>query len=391
MPSGGCVPWSAAGWVRCDQDSGARALDWGDAAINAPSNFLDTGGGVLQAISLAVGPTLGYTGWGSSPLQTVQNGLSRGLLPACDGAWHHVAQTFAPAGSNGTLRAFVDGTLIAQVAVSVRLPAAAVSTLRVGKPGSSYYIGGGIAVADLRVYNRSLSLAEVVALSQPALAAFAAGSNASALAPPNAGATAYAFACAAGFFGAPALLSRGPFDGVWAWAGGLAPQCAACAAGRTSTGGQAPCSLCAPGTFSLAGAAACLPCPAGTYGASAGLTSAACSGACAGCAAGTAYPPSSGGGGGGVSGSGGGTLSCVAPDARAVPAPLGLQLWPAAHPSNPQGVDLVIAPLATCQQITSAAACSAAASITGADGVARYALGTAAAFNMQAAETLTCS
>ena len=80
----------------------------------------------------------------------------------------------------------------------------------------------------------------------------------------------------------------------------------------------------------------------------------------------------------------------MAADARAVPASLGLQLWPAAHPSNPQRVDLVVAPLAQCQQMTSNAACAAAATVAGADGVTRYVVGTAAAFKMEADETLTC-
>ena len=83
-------------------------------------------------------------------------------------------------------------------------------------------------------------------------------------------------------------------------------------------------------------------------------------------------------------------FSCVAADARAVPASLGLQLWPAAHPSNPQRVDLVVAPLATCQQMTSSAACAAAASIAGADGVTRYVVGTAASLNMEADESMRC-
>ena len=74
-----------------------------------------------------------------------------------------------------------------------------------------------------------------------------------------------------------------------------------------------------------------------------------------------------------------------------MPASLGLQLWPAMHPQNPQRVDLVVVPLAQCQQMTSAAACAAAATVAGADGVTRYVVGTAAAFNMEADETLMCS
>jgi hypothetical protein len=84
-------------------------------------------------------------------------------------------------------------------------------------------------------------------------------------------------------------------------------------------------------------------------------------------------------------------LSCVATATRAVPAALGLQVWPAAHPSNLQRVDLIVAPLATCQQLTSSEACTAAASIVNADGVTRFVVGTAAAMNMETAETLACS
>jgi hypothetical protein len=74
-----------------------------------------------------------------------------------------------------------------------------------------------------------------------------------------------------------------------------------------------------------------------------------------------------------------------------MPASLGLQLWPAAHPANPQRVDLIVAPLAQCQLMTSSAACATAAAIAGTDGVLRYAVGTAAAFNMVADEALVCS
>ena len=134
-----------------------------------------------------------------------------------------------------------------------------------------------------------------------------------------------------------------------------------------------PCLPCAPGFFSFAdGAPFCIPCAAGA-------TSEAGASSCA--------PSSSGGSGSSPASS----LTCAAADARAVPASLGLQLWPAAHPLNPEGVDLVVAPLATCQQMASEEACAAAATVAGADGEARYVVGTAAAFNMEADETLTCS
>ena len=158
-----------------------------------------------------------------------------------------------------------------------------------------------------------------------------------------------------------------------------------CPAGTWGQTGMKACILCSPGTYSSAGASSCLPCPAGTYGSSAGLASSTCTGTCASttaCPLGTAYPPPAAP----IT-----DLSCASSGARAVPSSLGVLLWPAANPSNPQHVDLIIAPLAMCQQLTSSAACAAAASITGMDGVLRFVVGTAAALNLEAAEALTCS
>jgi hypothetical protein len=251
-------------------------------------------------------------------------------LPACDATWHHVALVYAPSAAPYQLSGFLDGALELQQVASVSLPSRAISALRVGWSGDLTANKGSLfagALAELRIYARALAASEVLALSQPL----------------------FNF-CAAGSF-------------------------------PLSTGVCAPCY---PGTFSLAGAAACSLCPAGTWGASAGLASAACSGACASaaaCPAGTAFSPAA------LAPS---ALSCVAADARAVPASLGLQLWPAAHPSNPQRADLVVAPLATCQQMTSVAACAAASTVVGADGAIRYVVGTAAALTMEADETLTC-
>ena len=84
-------------------------------------------------------------------------------------------------------------------------------------------------------------------------------------------------------------------------------------------------------------------------------------------------------------------VTCTSTIGRAVPASLGLQLWPAAHPQNLQRVDLVVAPLALCEQMTSTAACAAAATVAGADGVARFVAGTPAQLNLEAAETLLCA
>ena len=158
-----------------------------------------------------------------------------------------------------------------------------------------------------------------------------------------------------------------------------------CAAGSWAAQGTTACALCSPGTYSTAGASSCLPCPAGTYGSSAGLASSACTGPCASTAAcplGTAYPPPAAP----ITG-----LSCASSPARAVPSSLGVLLWPAANPSNPQRVDLVIAPLATCQQLGGTCSTLASNTVVGADGVTRYIVGTAAALNIEAAESLTCN
>jgi hypothetical protein len=52
---------------------------------------------------------------------------------------------------------------------------------------------------------------------------------------------------------------------------------------------------------------------------------------------------------------------------------------------------LLVAPIAVCQRMASSSACAAAASILGADGVVRYVVGTAASFNVEPAESLTCT
>ena len=185
--------------------------------------------------------------------------------------------------------------------------------------------------------------------------------------------------CPAGTFGSSAGLATSACSGA----------CASCAAGSTlaaaaicpagfASGGTGVCSSCSPGTYSLAGAPSCTLCPPGTFGGAAGLSTAACSGACTGCPAGTAIPPQAA------------ALSCVPADERAVPAALGVQLWPAAHPANLQRADLVIAPLALCQQMTSATACAAAASVVGTDNVIRYVVGTAESMNIEATEMLEC-
>ena len=85
-------------------------------------------------------------------------------------------------------------------------------------------------------------------------------------------------------------------------------------------------------------------------------------------------------------------MTCLPTDASAIPSSVGLLLWPATHPQNPQRVDLVVAPASTCAQLSPGGVCNttAANTIIGLDGAPRYAIGTAAALNMEGAETLSC-
>ena len=170
-------------------------------------------------------------------------------LAACDSIWHHVALTYSPSASPHQLSAFLDGVLAFQLAATITLPARAASTLRVGWSGDLATNGGSLfagSLSDLRVYSRSLSPAEVVALSQPLLPSVA---HASQTPPaPTAGATAYSLACVAGYSGGTATLVRSAVDGSWAWAGGFStPSCAACSPGTYSFGGAAACSSAARG------------------------------------------------------------------------------------------------------------------------------------------------
>jgi DNA-binding beta-propeller fold protein YncE len=305
------------------------------------------------------------------------------ILPACDATWRHVALAYAPSPASGALSAFLDGILVAFSPALVTLPAVSSSGLRIGWSGDLSANAGSLFagnLADVRLYNRTLAPGEILALSQPAAASFA-GAGLAAASPLISGAKTYLFACSGGV-GPPALLVKLPVDNSWSWA--APPSCKPCAAGYSAQPGSASCSLCPPGTYSLAGASSCLPCPAGTYGSSAGLTSPACTGACASAAAcplGTAYPPPIAG------------LACASSGARSAPSTLGLLLWPAAHPANPRRLDLVIAPLSACSQLTGAdcSALPAGYSIVGADGVTRYVVGTAADLHLEAAEALACS
>ena len=172
------------------------------------------------------------------------------------------------------------------------------------------------------------------------------------------------------------------FAGSLTGAGGANLICTAvCAAGSYAPLGTVTCLPCYAGTYSLAGAAVCTLCPAGTFGDRAGLTSSACSGACANCPAGSTRPDADAY-----------STTCSAAGTRAVPPDLGLQILPAAHPRNPRRVDLVIAPLAVCADLSPGGECATAPAnaFAGPDGVTRYIVDSAAALHMSAGEMLAC-
>jgi hypothetical protein len=337
-----------------------------------------TAAGINHPAGVTVIPSSGViavTDYGNNRLRLVTSPQPPALA-ACDSTWHHVALAYTPSASPYQLSAFLDGALAFQLAATITLPARAASTLRIGGSGDAAINSGSLyagSLAELRVYNRTLSTTEVVALSQPPLAAIAYATVMPST--PSAGATSYAFSCAAPALGAGGVIATSGVDGSWSWAAGTAPVCVLCAAGSFLL--NAACAPCYPGTFSLAGASSCSLCPAGTFGDRAGLATAACSGVCATCMAGSTtalHAP----------------LACSAGAARAVPSSLGLQIWPAANAANARSVDLLVAPLALCRQMASEAACAAADTVVGADGVTRFVVGTAAAFNVEPAEALTC-
>ena len=291
----------------------------------------------------------------------------------CDNMWHHTAIIL----SSGIASIAVDGIVTTSVAEALSTPASTINIAWSGHVGVGYGETYSGIIDDVRIYSRALSAAELVALSQPPLAALLSAYPNSAVSPssPTASTTSYAFSCVAPAIGTGSVLAKSGADGSWAWTTGVIPFCSLCPAGSYVL--NADCAPCSPGTYSLAGASSCKLCPAGTFGDHAGLTSALCSGPCASCTAGsTTYLHA--------------PLSCSAGDARAVPTSLGLQIWPAANPSNAHGDDLLIAPLALCQQMASSATCAAAASVVGADGVTRYVVGMASAFNVEPAESLMC-
>ena len=344
-------------------DRTVSVLSWGFSALRGVA--VDAAGNVIVADT------------GNSAVKIIVQLSSQSI---CDASWHHLAVSHGNGAPSAT-KTYLDGALIATSQQTFAIPSDGTAAFTVNWNGATGTSAG--AVSDLRLYSRALLAAEVLTLSQPPLTGYP--NTAVVPAVPVLGATSYSFSCAAGSSGSGATQIRG-LDRAWSWAAGASPSCTPCVAGSFAAApNSAACALCPPGTYSSAGASSCTPCPAGTYGNSAGLASSSCTGSCdstMSCPLGTAYP---------LPAVLVRDLSCAASGARAVPSSLGVLVWPAANPSNPQHVDLIIAPLALCQQLGGTCSTLASNTVVGADSVTRYIVGTAAALNLEAAEALTCS
>jgi len=209
LPSGGAVAFSAAAWVKCAPPAEPMAvLGWGLAA--------SAGFASPQSVALGVDAAT------SPPGVTGGN-----VFAICDSTWHHVAVTYAPRPAPA-LSAFVDGAAQplgpVRKGASIVLPDAAASTLSVGWSGLEG--AGGMpfvgALADVRIYARTLLPAEVAELALPPFVAILDAARGVVLASVNA--TNFVFGCGAGVSGAQASLVRSNVDGSWTWSG-AAPSC----------------------------------------------------------------------------------------------------------------------------------------------------------------------
>jgi DNA-binding beta-propeller fold protein YncE len=294
-------------------------------------------------------------------------------LPVCDSFWHHIALTYSSTISQHS--SFIDGIRYSQQQISITLPSRSLSSLTIG----DLFVG---SLSDLRIYSRALQPYEVESLSVPSSASFPDNLPIALFTSyPNVGR--FLFSCSSGYYGPLLSLTRSVVDKSYSWS--TSPNCQPCPSGSYSIftqQGVTSCSLCPPGTYSLGSTSSCTACPSGKYGNRAGLTTSACSGVCqipADCPDGTVYPPP-------PSSS---SLSCASNIARALPTDLNMRLWPAAHPTNINNVDLIVAPEETCKTILNVNTCVDRASVV-IDGITRYSIGKAIDLNMEASEMLTC-
>ena len=157
LPSNGDVAWSAAAWIKCAAPSApAAVLEWG-----AP--------GDAKGVATAGAASLVVSGGSLAPAMS----NASATFQACDSTWHHIALTYSPLAAPSALSAFLDGALNASSnAVTIILPNAADSMLRVGWSGDLAANGGSLfvgALSQLRIYSRALTTAEVLALATPPL------------------------------------------------------------------------------------------------------------------------------------------------------------------------------------------------------------------------------
>ena len=219
--------------------------------------------------------------------------------PVCNGKWRHLAATFDGA---STVAVWVDGSQVANLTTpwSVYTAAGATSALNIGGvPGYAAESFAG-SFSDVRVYNSSLSAAQIAALSQPPLPVIINASMTPAAA--VAGTTTYTWTCATGFAATLSTtsltmtlntatntwgaISAAPSTLACAATVVCAPgqyatsssACAMCPAGSISAGtsmaGPAVCVACAPGQFADQLQTVCSACPLGT--ASGGAASNSC-------------------------------------------------------------------------------------------------------------------
>lgn len=233
LPSGGAARTSSA-WLRTTDCAVRLVYIWGATAYGQAWSQLISGNSATAGSSYL---------WGYNDDWDTQSSV-------CDGKWHHVA--FSIDGLGGTPLGYVDGVPTAGAlahlgtfgAGQFNTPANVVFSIS-GSAGSiSGYGAFSGAIFDVRVYGRALSAAEVLALAQPPLPSF----PDAIMVPPaaTAGAAAYAWVCAAGFFGNSATLAKSGADNSWSWLGGAsAPNCTRCPASAPfSLGGAAAASAC---------------------------------------------------------------------------------------------------------------------------------------------------
>ena len=223
---------SPAGMVQTIIGSGASG---GNAAGVGTNAAIGAPGGV------GVDPTTGdvYMGdtanckiWkGAMPKQTVFM-----AAPVCDGTrWRHIVATMTNASSAAL---YVDGALVASSAAIVPNTAlGAAPVLGIGGAIGAAELFSG-AIADVRVFNRSLSAAEALALFRPPMPAFG---NATLSPDPStapASTTTFTYSCNAGFVGATVLVTRGASG---AWSSNAPVSCTQCSADQFSLPGGTQC------------------------------------------------------------------------------------------------------------------------------------------------------